>query len=372
MDQDIKKHLLTLLKVTTLVLFLILFYAAAKYVLPLAGKIIYVTLKVLLPFIIAVLLALLIEPLVTYLQDKIKMSRSWSVFISLLAVYGGIGGLLVAVVTRIAREMAGLYQLANERSGDIVFSLTKLLNDIQLFYLRLNLPPDVQQSITSAFATGLNEIQKLLSSSASGLIGVLIKLPNFFILLLIIAVATFFISRDRQMIRHYIFKVIPSQQKSKMSSLINDLMKTFIGFVKAEAILVSVTGLQIIVGLRILGVDYALTIGLICGLFDILPVLGPGTILMPWALWELLTGHIGFGIGILVVYFVAAAVRQILEPRILGDNIGLHPLITLLALYVGLKLGGVVGMILGPVAVVVILSMIRAGVFDDIKWFNRA
>ena len=113
---------------------------------------------------------------------------------------------------------------------------------------------------------------------------------------------------------------------------------------------------------------YIFTIGIVVGILDILPILGPGTFFVPWIIWALISGDTKVALSLLIVYIIISVVRQFLEPKIIGDNIGLHPLATLISLYVGLQLGGVIGMIMGPVLVVIFIACYRAGVFDNINW----
>jgi len=371
MEPDLRKNLQILIKLVIALLSLVIFYVAVRWIFPLIGNLALAIPMVLAPFIVAFIFVLLIDPLVNWLQKHLRMKRTGSVLLSILLVFGGLGGILVAIITRLARELAGLYELANTNSGNIVFNFTKLLNDLELAYLSLNLPDNVQESLISSLAVVADKVEKLLSGAAAWLVNILINLPQMFIFILIVAIATFFIAKDWPTLRLKGLALIPSKQKSKASFLFNDLTHTFVGFLKAQATLVSITALWFIVGLKVLGIDYALTIGLIAGLLDILPILGPGSIMIPWIIWSLIIGNTKLGIGILVLYLLASAVRQILEPRILGNNIGLHPLITLLSLYVGLQLGGVLGMILGPILVVLVMSMYKAGVFNDLKWFKK-
>lgn len=371
MEPDLRRNLQILIKMVIVLLGLVIFIVTVHWIFPILFKIMVTIPVVLAPFIIALLLAIIIDPLVNWLQKHLRLHRGWSVLLSLLLVIGGIGGVLVAILSQVARQLAGLYELANANSANIVFNFTKMLNDLQLAYLRLNLPPDLQQSFVNSLSVVVTKVEHLLSGAASGLVDVLINLPQVLIFMLIVAIATFFIAYDWPTLRHKVLALIPSRQKSQASFLFNDLIHTFVGFLKAEATLVSITALWYVVGLKVLGNDYALTIGLIVGLFDILPVLGPGAIIIPWLIWEFIVGNIKMGIGLLVVYALASVVRQLLEPRILGNNIGLHPLVTLLSLYVGLQLGGVVGMIAAPVLVVFVMSLFKAGVFDDIKWFKK-
>ncbi|MGE5453969.1 MAG: sporulation integral membrane protein YtvI [Methylocystaceae bacterium] len=371
MEPDLKRYLQILVKMVIVLLGLVIFFVAVHWIFPILGKLALTIPVLLAPFIVAFLLAIIIDPLINWLQRRLRFNRSWAVLLSLILVFGGIGGIVMAVITRLARELAGLYELANANSANIVFNFTKILSDLQLAYLRLNLPEHLQKSFINSLSVVVSKIEHLLSGAAAWLVNILINLPQMFIFMLIVAVATFFIAQDWPTIRLKGLALIPSQQKTSASLLFNNLTHTFIGFLKAQATLVSITALWFIVGLKVIGIDYALTIGIIAGLFDILPVLGPGTIMVPWIIWEFITGNAKLGIGILVIYLLASAVRQVLEPRILGNNLGLHPLITLLSLYIGLQLGGIIGMILGPVLVVLLMSMYKAGVFNDIKWFKK-
>ena len=113
---------------------------------------------------------------------------------------------------------------------------------------------------------------------------------------------------------------------------------------------------------------YIFTIGILVGILDILPILGPGTLFIPWIIWEIISGDTGFAVSLLVLYVIISVVRQFLEPKIIGDNIGLHPLATLISLYVGLQLGGIVGMIAGPVLLVIFIACYRVGVFNRFNW----
>lgn len=113
-------------------------------------------------------------------------------------------------------------------------------------------------------------------------------------------------------------------------------------------LLVSLTGLESLIGLTILGVSYAHLLALTVAFFDFLPILGPGTFYIPWSIWMFLSGNIRLGIGLLILYAIIVVVRQLLEPKVIGQSIGLHPLATLIALYFGFTLLGVWGLILGP------------------------
>jgi sporulation integral membrane protein YtvI len=183
------------------------------------------------------------------------------------------------------------------------------------------------------------------------------------------AVATFLIIKDRALIRTFVINFLPARSHSR--DIISELFKTFSGFVKAYSILMTITAVMTLVGLKILGVEYALLIGLLVGIFDILPILGPGAIMVPWIMWEFMTSNTSMGFSLLVLYVIITVVRQFLEPQIVGDSIGLHPLATLISLYVGLQVGGVPGMFLGPIIVVIFIACYRAGLLDRFDWREK-
>jgi len=122
----------------------------------------------------------------------------------------------------------------------------------------------------------------------------------------------------------------------------------------------------ILIGLLILRIDYAITIALIAGIVDILPYLGTGIIFVPWIIYMAISGNIGLAIGLGVLYLVVLVQRQIMEPKILSSNIGMDPLATLISLFVGFKLIGFLGLIVGPVSLVILTTLYRARVFHDL------
>ncbi len=286
----------------------------------------------------------------------------------MLLVLGSLSMILVSLVSRLINELVAIYKSLSLRSGDLSQTIADSLEQAQMFYMRLNLPPDVENSVQANLYGLLTRLEHILNSVLTTLIDLVASLPGYFIFLLIALIATYFIARERPEIKEWFIKSLPESWEGKTRRVARDLVTAFLGWVKALLILTSITGILTIVGLSMLGVKYALTIGLLTGLFDILPILGPGTIFVSWIILSFVTGNNGLAVGLLILYVVMITVRYILEPRILGDNIGLHPLVTLIALYVGLKVAGVAGIILGPAVVVVFLACHRAGIFDKWSW----
>jgi sporulation integral membrane protein YtvI len=368
LDPELQKYLKTLSKTTIAVMVLLAIYLLFHYVFPLAGKILAHLPVLFLPFIFAILLAVIIEPVVIFFEKKAHLNRNWSVVISLLLVVGGFFTLLSLLVSRIINDMSRLYPQVLRYSDQITASFMAAISDLKLFYLGLNLSPQAQNALQQNMENGIKLVSSLMEKSINGLIHGLAMLPGILVFLMIATVATFFIIKDRALIRSFVMQWIPGTVRSKTREVFAELFRVLVGFVKAYGILISVTTIVTMVALRVLGFDYVITIGIIVGLLDILPVLGPGAFFLPWIIWHFVAGDLHLGISLLIVYLLISVVRQFLEPKIVGDNIGLHPLATLISLYAGLQLGGLTGMIMGPVLLVIFIASYRAGLFDSLNW----
>ncbi len=368
MDSEMDKNLKALIKVSILVLALVAFYLLFTYVLPIIGKVLAYIPVLFLPFILAIIIALAIEPVVNLFETRLRFKRSLAVISSLLLVIGGVIYFVSALIATIIRQMSALSRMALEHSDEISNQLMGSIGDLRLFYLSMDIPPQVESTLQDNLQKLLETGQHLMSTSINILVQAFTILPGLMIFLMIATVATYFIIKDRALIRSFVIHIMPSSARSSGREVISELMNAFTGFLKAYSTLILITFILTLVALKIMGIKYALTLALIIGVMDILPVLGPGAIYIPWIIWEFIAGKTGMGISLLVAYIIISAVRQFLEPKIVGDNIGLHPLATLISLYVGLQLGGVVGMIMGPVCVVIIIAMYRSGILDRFDW----
>ena len=371
MDPELQRSLNKLIKWTICVMILMAIYLLFTYVFPIFTRMIAYFPVVFAPFIFAILLALLIEPVVDMLEKRARLKRNWAVFFSLTLVIGGFISILILLVSVTIREMSSLYRLALSHSDEIINQVMNSLSDFRLSYLELNLPPQVHAAIQDNLQQGLQLLQQIMNNSINGLMQGFVRLPGILVFLGIATVATFLIIKDRALIRSFVIDILPSPTRTKTRDVITELFKALSGFLKAYSILITITAVITLVSLKILGVEYSFILGILIGLMDILPVLGPGAIMVPWIMWEFIVGNTGMGISLLVVYTIITVVRQFLEPQIVGDSIGLHPLATLVSLYVGLKLGGVTGMIMGPVLVVILIASYRAGLMDRFDWREK-
>ena len=329
------------------------------------------------PFIIAWLIALIINPIVNFLEKKAKMPRMLAVMLTLGLFILLVITLFTFLTAKIIIELTQLINILPVYLNQVQTYLSHFLTQeivLNLFNQMENivasLDPIYQEKITETIRSGIDyttqAATKLFVFLLNGLLGFFTALPSTALLLIISFAAALFISKDWYRIRNGIIRMMPQKMAESSKLIWGYLRKAAFGFIWAQAILISVTGALVVFYLMILGVEYAITIGLVMALFDLLPYLGVGTILIPWAVYCLIIGDYKLGIALGILYLIIAIARQLLEPKIVGDNVGLDPLLTLIALYVGIQVFGVAGALIGPVVLVVLVSLYKANVFRDL------
>lgn len=319
-----------------------------RYVLPLV-----------LPFVLAFITSALIEPAILFLLKKTSLKRG---LISVLCVLFSLG-IIITIISLISGRVTvelisftkGLPSLFSNITGVLTNWKTSVTNYIH------NIPPELRNFF-------LDSLDKLISD-ASGipakLMGKLLscfsaiagKMPGIFLFVLTYTIGVFFISAGYPEIRAFIARQIPSNFRQKLTSLKNDMFILFGKWLKAELILMSITFLELLIMMLILRQDYALFLALLISVIDMLPLLGIGAALVPWSLFELISGSNIRALFIILSYCVMTIIRSFLEPKLVGTQIGLPPVVTLLSIYAGLRCAGVAGMILFPALLILLKNL---------------
>ncbi len=337
---------------------------------------IYFVVPLIYPFLIGWVLAYLLNPLVNWLERKGNMHRWLAVSLGILIFISALAGLITLVVFRIINEIQRLAIFINNNYDQWLSDITSLVSSdmmhrwveqISTFYEQFGDEGTVDTGITSAGSKLAEAVTNILQQIATYMVTFITALPNVAVGLIIAFIATFFISKDWFKIRRWSANLLPDQVKVSIGAIWIDLRKALFGFLKAQFILISITACFVIIGLFLLRVDYAVSIGLLIGLVDLMPYLGTGAVFIPWIIVILIKGNYGFAIGLSVLYGVILIARQLAEPKVLSSSIGLNPLVTLIGVFVGLKLFGVLGLIIGPIALVLGFAFHRADVFRDIR-----
>ncbi len=336
-------------------------YLLLKYVAPLFA-----------PFILAVFLAFFMEPLVAFLQKRGRIPRAVAVGIAMFVVFGGFGLALTLVITRLIVELAHLSAFLPQYVDDIKSGIMSVQDMAEAYYLTL--PKDVLNFINERIAGNqfsldsvINKIQVIVGKMLNFMLKLVSSVPAWIILIIISAIATYFMSKDKKVIIDFWLRAIPEPWNRKSLQIAKDVFHAVIGYARAQLVLITLTFIQSLAGLYIIGAPYALLVGLAIGIADIIPVLGPSSIYLPWIAWEYFTGDTAFAVKLTVLYAIVLVVRQVLETKIISTTIGLHPLATLVGMYVGLRLLGPLGVVAGPLFIITLKAFSSAGLLG---WKN--
>jgi sporulation integral membrane protein YtvI len=319
----------------------------------------------LLPFVLAWIIASLINPIVNLLDNKTKIPRG---IISALLVV-----LLVSII--ILLSFLGVSCLITELSN-MSAKLPQYFNMVRAIFddllsqgqnIYINLPDGFTQLVDSSFDNLIRSVMAAISNAIGKSLSIVTLFPKTLIFIIVTIMASYLISRDIKKIGEFISSQLPADFVVRLKTVELDLFKALGGFIRAQLTIMGITFIMTATGLYIIGIPYALTMALIIGLVDALPILGTGAIMVPWSLVNILTENYGIGFALLVLYAIIIITRQIIEPKIVGRNIGLHPLATLAALYIGIQLFGVIGVVLGPVIVILFKALQSTSIIPNWK-----
>jgi len=316
-------------------------------------------LPLVIPFLIAILISMLMEPVIARLQRNRFISRNLAVGLTMLLTFAVIGILVTLTVLRLGPELNKLSKSLDDYLQLLRVILTDLVREGQAFYGSLS--PAVTHQIEQSITALTEQLNSLIRPLVDSLVGLVTAIPGIILFIIIIFLGTYFISRDKEIIKNAWLNWVPKPWGPNTLIVSRQVTRAFIGYIRAQLILVTITTTQSIIGLYVIGAQFAVTVGLLIGFFDLIPVLGPSTIFIPWIVWSFAFGSPAFGVKLTVLYLLVFIVRAVLEPRIVAANVGLHPLTALVAMYVGLKAMGVLGLLIGPIFMVVVQAAFKAG-----------
>ena len=324
-------------------------------------------LSLFMPFVLAFLLSWMLNPLIKWIQRHVGISRKILSFLLILVIFAGVGGLLAAFVYNIVAE---IISLANNWQG-ILASAKSAMDAMGAFFsdfLKL-LPPEVGQWVGSLSTRFLEWLQAalpaMLSAAAAGATNVAMGVPSFAVALVVFIMGSYFISADYPRLRFMAAGRLSDSLRGFLGRVKEAAVAAFGGYVKAQLILAVGVFLILLVGFALIGQPYGLLLAFLLAVLDFIPIVGAGTAMVPWAVVDLFTGNVRHAVELMVIWGVIALFRRVGEPKVVGDQTGLSPILSLVSIYVGMRLGGVWGMILGPVICMVAFNICGSGVLDN-------
>lgn len=322
-----------------------------------------------MPFVLAGIISMIASPLVRFFEEKIKLKRKWASAFVIIVVIALVVLVLYLVGAKLIEEGIGLLGALPEMWDSMKADLASVGESLNGIFEKL--PQDTQQTIANLgdqvgqFMAGLFERIGTPTITAAGNFAK--QLPSVLIGIIMCLLASYFFVADRYQIGNWIRKHTPASIMARYDMVRRSILKSVGGYFKAQLKIEVWMYLLLVVGLTILRVDYALLIAVGIAFLDLLPFFGTGTVMVPWAIIKIFGGDYKMAIGLLVIWGGGQLARQIIQPKIVGDSIGMAPIPTLFLLYVGYKLGSVVGMIIAVPLGMLVSTMYQEGVFDTTK-----
>lgn len=321
-----------------------------------------------MPFVVAWIIALIASPVVKFLENKLKIRRKAGTVCVIVAVIAivvllgyGIIAFLLEQVSGLVRDLPGIWKNIQLEFADVGRSLSAIFK---------TMPPDIQEN----WAGALNNVESYLGSLVGSLgspsvswIGNMAKqVPNIFVAVIMCLIASFFFTAERSSIKNFMQDYMPEGVKKYWDMIKESMSHAVGGYFKAQVKIEVWIYLIVVAGFLILKISYAPLLAILIAILDFLPVFGTGTVLLPWAVFDFLGGNLYRALGIIIIWGVSQVARQIIQPKIMGDSMGMDTLPTLFMLYIGYKAAGIFGMIVAVPIGIIVINMYQAGVFDTV------
>ncbi len=314
------------------------------------------------PILIALVVGVCLQPLIRFLNRKLKFPNKLAAILCVILFYLIVGGLLAAVIYKLVAELSVLAASIPSYVQKLNIDLESIEDSFKSMLKWVPVSGDVldkawQEVTNSLVSVLLSFAGKMTSNLPSMLFAMAQFVPEAILAIIITIVTSVYFAADYNKIRAFFICQISEKRFEKLVSAKNHILQTILKYIRAYLLLMLITGVEIYLGLTLIGQKYALLLAIAIAIIDILPVLGTGTVLIPWGVVLLIMGNTLKGVLILALYIVVTVIRQIIEPKIVGEYIGLYPLITLVAMYTGLRAMGLFGMILFPVTIIILKDL---------------
>lgn len=321
-----------------------------------------------MPFVIGWILSVIANPLVKFLEKRVKLLRKHSSMLIIIAVLalifiGGyfaiakLGGEAISLLNNLPQIYENTSQEFDGVGDNLQVAIDRLPINIQRQILK------VQNDFSSYIGSMVGEFGKPTVEAASNFAK---NLPSRLISIIMTILSAYFFIADRDKIIDFVDAHTPYSIKKNIMTVLHDFRHAVGGYFKAQFKIMFIVGVILFLGFSILRIEYAILLALLIAFLDFLPFFGTGTALIPWAVVKFLTSDYQTAVGLLVIYGVSQLVRQLIQPKIVGDSMGLNPLLTLVFMYIGYKVKGVLGMIVAVPVGMIFINLYSNGIFDNI------
>ncbi|VYU69180.1 sporulation integral membrane protein YtvI [Clostridium tertium] len=332
------------------------------------GAILYITLKYalgwFLPFVVGFGIAFILKPVINLITKKLKIKRKVVAGLTVLVFYATVGALFTLLLFKLGLVMKDLFtklpSLYVNTIEPLIYELAAKAEDILV-----NLDPALLDAIKQTITSIADSLGSIISSVSSGVVSFITStvsvVPSFFVIVIFSIISSFFFAMDYEKITGFVMRQFSPKAREIVLDIKEYIVGTLFKIIKAYSIIISITFIELSIGLSILRVENAIAIAFLIACVDVLPVLGTGGIVIPWIFIELFKGNIFLAVGLTIIYVVITVIRNIIEPKIVGGQIGLHPLIILMCMFIGVKIFGFLGLFLLPIIVIILKNLNDSG-----------
>ena len=327
----------------------------------------------LFPFTLALFFSIMTQPFSRFLEKKLKFSQKIATIVSIVLFLVIFLGFISLSALRLSGEIYKLSINLNKYSKEAQSLWNTAIDKIYslLGYFPEGFDEQVKNSINGFIRIGTSKLGSFINS----LINFITSIPTIILYICITILSTFFISLDKNKIMAFLEQQFPKSWIKKVYNIKREMFNVLGSYIRAQIILMTICFFELLISFNILSflkfnLPYPLIFSIVICIIDALPILGAGAVLLPWSLISFVTGDINLGLALLVIYFLVLSVRQMLEPKLISQNLGVHPLVTLISMYSGFKFFGVIGFLIGPVVMIILKNVfsreLEIGFFREI------
>lgn len=339
-------------------------------------------LSLLMPFVLALIFAWLLNPAVRWLQRKVGVSRKVISMVLVVLVFAVLAGALFGLGWAAVEQVRSLFDNRQSLLDEVLDGLARVVNSVQGWLSGLGevLPQDVLTTGEDIMAAATGWLRGLdlsgwLAQMAGQAPSMAANVSNFAVALVVFVMASYFITGDYPRLRFELTDRVPMVARDFCRSVKDIFMSAFGGYLKSQLILSLGVFLILSLGFLLMGQPYGLLLAFGLSVLDFIPIIGAGTVMVPWAVIDMVLAQYGEAAALMAVWGVIVLFRRFAEPKILGDQTGLSPILSLVGIYVGMKMGGVLGMVVGPLLLLVCINLAKLGIFrpvlDDLSLAAR-
>ena len=321
------------------------------------------------PFVAALITAAILHPLIRLLQRRLGVPRKFSTLLILLLLFGLLGAGIGYLGYAGGVELVALVQNWN----GLLESLQSTLDQIEIMSAQLwrLVPPQLTaavESVTQGFMEWLSSaMPNLLNAAVEYTTDKARGVPDVVLALIIYIMACYMLTVDYPYLRSQAVQHTHQRLVHFLKQVRDTALAAFGGYLRAEFLLSVVVFFILLVGFFVIGQPYGLLLALVLAVMDFIPIIGAGTVMVPWAVVDLFMGNYFHAVQLMVIWGAIALFRRVGEPKFVGDQTGLSPIASLISIYIGWRLAGVLGMILGPTIALIALNLIRLGIFEGVR-----